>query len=300
VLRVAFLLDGLPPPLTHSPGLRPTFPLSPPWPEICDHRGTLPADTLDYALAWCASRSGSHHALIDHLERLSERGAVGLGRAALEDLANLYAAGDTAPELVRDGDVRDYVAAIYLDNQQDDAAVSMLATTPIARGDREHECQRAVIRMIARFDQPRAAEVLAFAGTHCLARLPVLRCTVERVVIAPDALRVRDRAATAACPDGSQLSDPQLHVEQVAETYFRWDDARPETWFAVVDAAIAAVDDLPDAGSLAVNVLGYILDQRCLFDAVTAHAKQLRGHDATLDARLDGLAVARCPSRHGT
>jgi hypothetical protein len=296
--RVAFLIDGLTPPLTHVPGETPSFPLTPLWPEICDHRGSLPADVLEYALAWCGARSGDHRELVARLHASFASTVPRLADAAVEDLANLALDTETVAEVIaglpqRDAEMLDYLAALYLERERDDDALAVLDYQPGWPASRERRCRRAVIRTMTQLDRESAAALLGFADTRCLQHLSVLRCTVARVVIPADTIVIRDLDAASMCPDGSVLPEADVRAVRLAEAYVRWDDARPPTWLAVADAATAAIDEISGAGELAVTILERMPHGGCVRD-VAPRVAALLGHDPALDKRLDKLAC------HGT
>ena len=299
--RVAFLLDGLAPPLTHVPGETPSFPLTPLWPEICDHRGNLDADVLDYALAWCDARSRDHRELVARLHASFASTVPRLADAAVEDLANLALDTQTVSEIIaglpqRDLEVLDYLAALYLERERDADALAVLDSKAGRPASRERRCARAVVRTIAQFDREDAAALLGFADTKCLQHLSVLRCTAARLVMPDDVIAIRDVDAGSACPDGTVLPEADVRAVRLAEAYARWVERRPATWLAVVDAATAAIDEISGAGELAVTILERMPRSRCAND-IKPRVRELRGHDAALDGRLDKLDKLVC---HGT
>jgi hypothetical protein len=296
------LLDGLPPPLTRAPGLEPALQIPPFWPAVCERRGRLHEDALEYVLAWCTSRSGKLEDLADALARARHTTVrADVEEAAAEDLANLAAEGVAVR---MDPRVAEYLAAIHLFRDNPREALAVLdfgrrrGAPPPAEG-----CERTVLRLLAQFDRRAVDRLAEFVGTRCLRGAELMLCAGDRAL--RSAKEVAERDSVSGMCGGRVMTDAEIRRVRLAETYWRWTADEPAAWPPAIRAAIDAMSDVPGSEELAVSTLELAVDTQCRPEVDREANEDVKlmasspAHDPRYDDRLAQIAKRMAPCISG-
>jgi len=292
---MTFLLAGLPPPLSRAPALAPALQVPPYWPTVCDRRGRVDDDVLEYIIAWCTARSGRLDVLADNLERIRHSARRDLREAVAEDLANLAVEG-TAVEL--EPRVIDYLAAIHVFNDAPRAALEVLEPKRWPRPPPE-SCERTELRLLAAFDRVTFDRFAAFRGRPCTRDAELLLCAGERAL--RSAKDVAEQDSVGGMCGGRAMTDVEIARVRLGEAYWRWRFEEPQTWSPAIRAAVDAMGDVPGSEELAVSILELVADSKCkpqLDGDAKADIKLVSSspaHDARYDSRLAQIAARITP-----
>jgi len=282
---VTFLLAALPPPLTRAPALAPALQVPPYWPTVCDRRGRVDDEVLEYIIAWCAARSGRLDELAGNLDRIRHSANHDLREAVAEDLANLALEGtpvDMEPRVV------DYLAAIHVFRDAPRAALEVLEPKRWPP-PRPESCQRTLLRILVAFDRATFERLASFRGQPCTRDAELLLCAGDRALQSANAVAEQD--SVGGMCGGRVMTDAEIARVRLVEAYWRWRADEPATWAPIVTAAIDAMTDVPGSEELAVTIVEdeSALCKPAMHDDARALARLVSmapGHDARFDARI--------------
>jgi hypothetical protein len=302
---LTFLLASLPPPLTRAPALAPALQVPPYWPTVCDRRGRVDDEVLEYIIAWCTARNGRLDVLADALARIRHSGNRDLREAISEDLANLALEGiavEMEPRVV------DYLAAIHVFRDAPRAALDVLepkTRTPnidpafTRPAPRPENCERSLLRVLVAFDRATFERLASFRGQPCTRDAELLLCAGDRAL--RSAKEVAEQDSIGGMCGGRVMTDVDITRVRLVETYWRWRLDEPATWLAVTRAAIDTFGDVPGSEELAVSMLEDAAGARCKPEVVreaNADVKLVSSsptHDKRYDDRLTQIAKRMAP-----